>query len=200
MQVTLNCDASLNPKHKIGGWAFWLKADFTLPIKRYGKFKDQLDDINIGELQCIGNALTIAHAYFKLPDIDLVIYTDSMASKLMLLGNGHKPIYAPYVQYVRGLLETCHSYKIHHVRAHTRISKHNHAAHVVANAWCDNKARLSMQRAVLALDRKPAVEPGRPTELTKKQQKMRSRRAVRRGVTAYRREKTDFFAEIGDDL
>lgn len=55
MTITINTDASFHPRHKVGGYAFWIVCEKGRIIK-FGPLKTVTTSLE-AELQCIGNAL-----------------------------------------------------------------------------------------------------------------------------------------------
>ena len=58
MIVTINTDASFHPKHKIGGYAFWIVCDEGR-FSHSGILRKEVDRPEIAEMKCIINAIYI---------------------------------------------------------------------------------------------------------------------------------------------
>lgn len=64
--ITINCDASFHPIHKVGGYAFWIVSN-SFKITKSGEFKVDPASAEDAEIMCIANALHVLYNQESLP-------------------------------------------------------------------------------------------------------------------------------------
>jgi len=179
MNVTLFSDASLCEKHRIGGWAAWLKSNRGT-IRRGGAFRAHINDITIAEAQAVVNGLFEGIRVGVIRQGDTVIIeTDNDQVLGILHGttlrkatlavktrrkiswkelkqenqqrNGQIAEVARYFALAKAALQL--DFRWRHVKAHTTMRDPRSSL----NRVCDRQAKAHMQAARLAHLAKIAV-------------------------------------------
>lgn len=133
---TLNSDASVDLKNKIGAYAVWIKTDFVT-IKHAAKFKNPVGDSNMAEIMSVINGI---HIILKknLPVEVLVVNTDNKMCR-DIVNNKRKTVPDSFKEVFDMLLDLCKRFPICYaksIKGHTNIKTARH--HV--NRWCDEQA------------------------------------------------------------
>lgn len=152
MLVTINTDASWDPKLKIAGYAIWIVSD-NFRVKVGGVFKDTCRNPHEAEIKAILNALYILGT--KEDYISRIIFnTDSTNAIGVLtwdlphikkyLGRNNakhwKPFYKKLNRYKKKITGMP-VYEFRHVRAHTGAEN----ARSKVNEWCDKTAKAFLR-------------------------------------------------------
>jgi ribonuclease HI len=153
MLCTITTDASFNPHHKVGGYAFWAVSN-TFRITKSGVFKKPCRNPTDAEIKCIINALMVVlHGCEGVTKV--IVNTDSMNAIHVLTHDikaqnkfmgGVRPHNHYRLSYHK-VLDTAKSKAViefRHVKAHTE----NTDARSWVNDWCDKEAKKAMRKAV----------------------------------------------------
>lgn len=140
--MTINTDASHDPKTGAGGYAFYIKCDL-FKIKKAGKFKDQTPSPLDAELKCIGNALATLLAQKELPEAKYLIINTDCLSAIRVIKNPIIKRGKEVHKYYKDLISKLNSKRneLRHVHAHTNKTDKRS----LCNDWCDREARRYMK-------------------------------------------------------
>lgn len=145
--ITINTDASWDPKEKIGGYAFWIKCD-SFTIKTSGQFKTKPTSSIKAELMCIANAVYTLCELPELPHTSLIVINCDclMAFDRIYLNSSCKigKMIALKLEELKTKTSPQGVTKVdlRHVKAHSGILN----ARSFVNNWCDKAAKEEMRR------------------------------------------------------
>jgi ribonuclease HI len=153
--ITINCDASFHPVHKVGGYAFWIKSD-DFKITKAGSFKSDPINCEDAEIMCIANALHVLLNQESLPaKIDFITLNCDSTNALKRIDkaieirrkyNNNKRQKDVAIKAAMIWIKLCKRLnpnfeQFKHVKAHTK-SKDSRS---YVNDWCDKEARRWMR-------------------------------------------------------
>jgi ribonuclease HI len=133
--VTINTDASFDPKANTGGFGIWIKSDF-FTIKKWGQFKGEVTDANEAEIKAVVNAFYILSKNTRKFSL-VVVNTDNKTVQDIAV---KKRLNERFKDEGAKLLEYISEYKVvrvKHVRGHQRSTN----ARQFVNNWCDEASR-----------------------------------------------------------
>lgn len=140
MRATVITDASFCPKTKAAGWAAWVRIDGRKePIKKYGAFKQSVENSRDAEMLAAINGVFIAA---REGATQVLVQTDCLAVVHMFEGvTVQQTIKDAFTraQAKAGILGLNVSSK--HVRGHTN----DPASRSWVNRWCDEQAGKEMR-------------------------------------------------------
>jgi ribonuclease HI len=145
--ITINTDASWHPKHKVGGYAFYIVCDL-FKIQKGGMFKVHPKSSQDAELMCMANALHTLLCQKELPSTKIIVVnSDALFAfeKIGLKKEGTGKAVAKILKQLRHAT----SYKdvimpkfdFRHVKAHNGTND----ARSWVNDWCDKEAKKWMR-------------------------------------------------------
>jgi ribonuclease HI len=138
--ITVNTDASFHPRHKVGGWAFWIVCD-AFRWRKHGPLKSRPAHCHDAELMALGNAFFYLG---KVPGFSVrkvVVNCDSKAAIHSLENSSDTPVARRVKKLVdQALKHLGAEIEFRHVRAHSGETD----ARSIVNAWCDEKAKAAM--------------------------------------------------------
>jgi|SRR5688572_19327546 len=143
--ITINTDASFHPKHKVGGYAFYIICD-RYKIMKSGAFKKEPKSPLEAEMMCIGNALhTVLYHKDHVESLYLIINTDCkyaidhIKKQLSPLGKDIYKIWYKVIVKVRSRKN-----EFRYVKAHSGVDDKRSKV----NEWCDSEAKKWMRLSV----------------------------------------------------
>lgn len=163
MTLTINCDASYYPQHKVAGYAFWIVCEAGRLIQS-GPLK-QAKDSHTAEVQAIGNALAaVLKSDFKNVQF-IVVNTDcqyaiNAITKGTNIGKAGKA-----VKVIHGIIEEL---KVKH---NVRSKKHRNVKYIswryvqshsegdTKREWVNNRMDSMAKQAALSLIKKDQEVP-----------------------------------------
>lgn len=149
--ITVNTDASFNPQHKIGGYAFYIVCDL-FKIQKGGMFKVQPKTAMEAEMMCMANALYTLLSQKELPTTKwVIINSDCLFSFERIKRKSQDAIGKQVSEMLRKVrLKTSYKgvimpkFEFRHVKAHNGTPD----ARSYVNDWCDKEAKKWMRQAV----------------------------------------------------
>ncbi len=150
MTVTVNTDASFNPEHKLGSYAFWIKSDKGV-IQQAGLLKQSKGSTD-AELKCIANALHVLYKadYEKITKI--IINTDALTvfnqPSRKAPANSPQRIVANLLRRFRIKYQVNRIHEFRHVKAHQEVTNDRQWV----NRWCDQESRKVLRIKVKELN------------------------------------------------
>jgi ribonuclease HI len=155
--ITINTDASFHPKHRVGGYAFYLVSDF-FRIQKGGMFKTKPWNPIDAEMMCMANALHTLLAQKELPEAKwIIINSDCLWSFDLIKRKGKNDLGRYVAKLLREVRMRTSSgiimpkFEFRHVKAHSGVAD----ARSIVNEWCDKEAKKWMRRAVEEIDNNP---------------------------------------------
>lgn len=151
INVTVTSDASFYLPNRVGGFAFQIRAN-GIHFKKWGPFRQHIEDSTEAELKSVANALYILKEE-KLKIKVLTINVDcEFIVKYMLQKKEHKPKLQALSDQIAGYLEEIdyERLNIKHVKAHTKITNSRRWV----NDWCDRHAKQGSRIATDILIKK----------------------------------------------
>lgn len=167
MLVTINTDASFNPKYKIGGYAYWMVYDGKR-LKRGGLLKSCENNIE-AEVKAIANALyRLIKTDFKLVS-GIIINTDCENAIHLITGETKSKNqnisdtvsaireYILKLKLIHGIVKPDFDYiDLRHVKAHTKATDKRS----YVNDWCDRVAKDFIKLEILRICQKKNSQQG----------------------------------------
>lgn len=140
-------DASHHPKHKVGGYGFWIASERG-KLPGGGPFKNRVRDNNAAEMMAIVNALyegaragLIQEGDFVLIQTDSAYAIERFWGRIPLRNNDAQ---AAFDQFHALLKRLDLRYDFRHVKGHSNVND----ARSMANRMCDKRAKLGMELAL----------------------------------------------------
>jgi ribonuclease HI len=140
--ITINTDASYDPKTKTGGFGVWIKSDF-FTIKQAGKFKGEITDSNEAEIKAIVNALKILRSNLSANNRSiqmfdtLVINCDNAVARGII---NQKKVSQRFTVEGSMLLDLTSGFKKVYAK-HINGHKASTNARQFVNNWCDQASK-----------------------------------------------------------
>jgi ribonuclease HI len=143
--ITINTDASFNPQHKLGGYAFYIVCDL-FKIQKAGMFKKPVDNSKDAEIMCIGNAISTLLAQPELPETTWLIINSDCLYGMSDIRKSTSELAKKVNRMWAALINRTKSRhnKMRHVKAHNGTPD----ARSWVNDWCDKEAKKWMRIAV----------------------------------------------------
>lgn len=145
-RATIITDASFCHKTNTAGWAAWIRVDgIAEPIRRYGSFKEPVENSFQAEMLAAINGVWIAK---QCGATEFFLQTDCMLVVNLALGEVKKRAYVAQWNAAKeraGLSRI--ALRAKHVRGHTQTDD----ARSFVNRWCDKNAKQEMRKARKAL-------------------------------------------------
>lgn len=147
MDVTLLCDASYCPDHKVAGYGFWI-ASARLKFGGGGKVNSEVDGSNTAEMMAICNSIYhgVKEGAIQAGD-SLLIQSDSTNAIMRFEGKRVTKLTEQQllvIEYYDKVVRTLNLNIIfRHVKGHTTLPGKRY----MANRMCDKRARQHMLQA-----------------------------------------------------
>ncbi len=142
--MTINTDASFDPKYGVGGWAFFIRFE-DLIIQKGGPFKKDPLDSHDAEMMAVGNALAQLLKYKNLKQTKrLTINMDCMTAMNRIRNRETergKAVHQLWIELIEKLQSTKN--RFWHIKSHTKKSDRRSKD----NEWCDREAKKHMREA-----------------------------------------------------
>lgn len=147
--MTINTDASFDPRTKMAGWAYWIKSHDQL-FKASGLIHGT-NNSSTAELTAIAKAIRVVGDFveaewgsdFPKENVTLYINTDSTWSIAALEGRFKR---SKHQKFVEDTLKNLPGFTLvpRHVKAHS----HTDTARHWVNDWCDRQAKKQLKAAL----------------------------------------------------
>jgi ribonuclease HI len=159
--ITINTDASFHPKHKVGGYAFYIVCDY-FKIMKSGMIKSKVSNSWRAEMMALGNAFYCLSKQPELPKVKnkIIVNTDCQHNINRLECSIKR---TELTRRVHGLKETVRQkvglsnhkmVEMRHVKAHQEVVD----AKTWVNNWCDKESKKWMRVACEIKTGKPYNE------------------------------------------